>query len=101
MPLTVAEVSGETKMARETLRNEAMQSNLSTLHSLPGWLPDAVRLYLHHTENGISLRALARRDGKHASTVMRLVRRYEGRRDDPLVDEELSALCLFYTSRCV
>ena len=79
-------------MARETLRNEAMQSNLSTLRSLPGWLPDAVRLYLHHTEDGISLRALARRDGKHASTVMRLVRRYEGRRDDPLVDEALSAL---------
>ncbi len=92
MPLTVAEVSGETITARKTVRNEAMQSNLSTLHSLPGWLPDAVRLYLNHTEDGISLRALARRDGKHASTVMRLVRRYEGRRDDPLVDEALSAL---------
>lgn len=92
MPLTVESVSGKTRTARETVRNEAMQSNLSTPHSLPGWLPDAVRLYLNHTEDGISLRALARRDGKHASTVMRLVRRYEGRRDDPLVDEALAAL---------
>lgn len=92
MPLTVEDVSGRTKTARETVRNEAMQSNLTTPHSLPGWLPDAVRLYLNHTEDGMSLRALARRDGKHASTVMRLVRRYEGRRDDPLVDEALAAL---------
>ncbi len=92
MPLTVEHVSGKTQTARETVRNEAMQSNLSTLPSLPGWLPDAVRLYLHHTEDGISLRALARRDGKHASTVMRLVRRYESRRDDPLVDAALAAL---------
>lgn len=69
-----------------------MQSTLSSLHSLPEWLPDAVRLYLDHTEDGVSLRALARRDGRHASTVMRLVRRYENRRDDPLMDEALSAL---------
>lgn len=92
MPLTVESVFGETPTAGETVQNEAMQSNLSSLHSLPGWLPDAVRLYLNHTEDGMSLRALARRDGKHASTVMRLVRRYEGRRDDPLVDEALAAL---------
>ena len=69
-----------------------MPSNLTPLQSLPGWLPDAVRLYLDHTEDGMSLRALARRDGKHASTVMRLVRRYEGLRDDPLVDAALAAL---------
>ncbi len=92
MPLTVESVFGETTTAGEAVRNEAMQSNLSSLHGLPGWLPDAVRLYLSHTEDGMSLRALARRDGKHASTVMRLVRRYEGRRDDPLVDEALAAL---------
>jgi hypothetical protein len=69
-----------------------MQMNLSNLQDLPGWLPEAVRLYLDHTEEGVSLRALARRDGRHASTVMRLVRRYEKRRDDPLLDEALSAL---------
>jgi DNA-binding PadR family transcriptional regulator len=57
----------------------------------PAWLPDAVRLYLEHTEDGLSLRALARRKGCAASTVMRQVRRYENRRDDPLVDAALSA----------
>ena len=40
------------------------------------------------------MRALARRDGCHASTVMRQVRRYESRRDDPLMDEALSALAV-------
>jgi Domain of unknown function (DUF6456) len=69
-----------------------MQGNLSTLRSLPNWLPDAVRLYLDHTEEGVSLRELARRDGCHASTVMRLVRRYEKRREDPLLDAALQAL---------
>ncbi|MBL9057603.1 MAG: helix-turn-helix domain-containing protein [Rhodobacteraceae bacterium] len=69
-----------------------MQSDLGPVAGLPGWLPDAVKLYLHHTEEGLSLRALARRDGRHASTVMRLVRRYERRRDDPLLDEALAAL---------
>jgi Domain of unknown function (DUF6456) len=60
--------------------------------ALPSWLPGAVRLYLEHTEQGLSLRALARREGCHASTVMRLVRRYENRRDDPLVDEALASM---------
>ena len=69
-----------------------MQGNLSTPRALPDWLPDAVRLYLDHTEDGLSLRALARRDGCHASTVMRTVRRYEKRREDPLMDEALDAL---------
>lgn len=69
-----------------------MQSDLAPIRGLPGWLPDAVKLYLDHTEEGLSLRALARRDGRHASTVMRLVRRYERRRDDPLLDEALAAL---------
>jgi transposase-like protein len=69
-----------------------MESNLSSEISLTAWLPDAVRLYLDHTEQGVSLRQLAKREGCHASTVMRQVRRYENRRDDPLVDEALSAL---------
>lgn len=69
-----------------------MQGNLSIPRALPDWLPDAVRLYLDHTEDGLSLRALARRDGCHASTVLRTVRRYEKRREDPLMDEALQAL---------
>ncbi len=70
----------------------AMRSNLSLPLTLPDWLPDAVRLYLDHTASGLSLRALARRDGLHASTILRLVRRYETRRDDPLLDEALDHL---------
>lgn len=58
----------------------------------PAWVPDAVRRYLTHTEEGLSLRELARREGLAASTVLRQVRRYEVRRDDPLVDEALAAL---------
>lgn len=59
---------------------------------LPDWVPTGARLYLSHTANGLSLRALARSAGCHASTVMRQVRRFENRRDDPLVDDALSRL---------
>ena len=31
-----------------------MQGNLSLPRALPDWLPDAVRLYLDHTEDGLS-----------------------------------------------
>lgn len=57
---------------------------------LPPWVPHTVRLYLDHTELGVSLRQLARREGCHPSTVMRQVRRCENRREDPLIDEALS-----------
>lgn len=64
----------------------------SPIETLPPWLPEAVRHYLDHTASGSSLRALARRDGVSASTVMRQVRLCEMRRDDPLVDAALEAL---------
>ena len=70
----------------------AMRPNLCLPLTLPDWIPDAVRLYLDHTASGLSLRALARRDGLHASTILRQVRRYETRRDDPLLDEALDHL---------
>lgn len=60
--------------------------------TLPVWLPEAVRSYLAHIEGGLSLREVARRQGVHASTVLRQVRRYEGRRDDLLVDQALDGL---------
>ncbi len=56
----------------------------------PAWMPAGLRNYIRHTASGLSLRALARQDGCHASTVLRQVRRYENRRDDPLLDEALS-----------
>ena len=59
---------------------------------LPAWVPDAARVYLAHTEQGQSIRALARQAGCHASTVLRQVRKIETRRDDPLIDAALSNL---------
>jgi hypothetical protein len=59
---------------------------------LPDWLPPSVRVYLDHTASGLSLREIARREGRHASTVLRQVRRFEMRRDDPLWDEALASL---------
>lgn len=69
-----------------------MTANLSPLDGLPDWVPSAVRLYLTHTEGGRSLREIARAEGVHASTVLRQVRRFENRRDDPLVDGALGRL---------
>jgi len=69
-----------------------MTANLSPLDQLPDWVPSAVRLYLTHTEGGLSLREIARAEGVHASTVLRQVRRFENRRDDPLVDGALGRL---------
>jgi transposase-like protein len=63
-----------------------------TAASLPAWLPSAVRLYLDHVEEGTSFRAIARREGMHASTILRQVRRFEVRREDPLMEEALAAL---------
>lgn len=60
--------------------------------ALPGWVPGPVRHYLHHTELGLSIREVARERGCHASTILRQIRRFEQRRDDPLVDEALSTL---------
>jgi len=69
-----------------------MITNLKPLDALPDWVPSAVRLYLSHTESGRSLRDIARAEGVHASTVLRQVRRFENRRDDPLVDRALDRL---------
>lgn len=69
-----------------------MDRKMTATTAFPAWLPEAVRIYLHHTEQGLSFRALARSKGCHASTVMRQVRRFENRRDDPLWDEALAAL---------
>lgn len=53
-------------------------------------LPEDARLYLRHVENGETIRALAREAVCHASTILRRIRRFEARRDDPLVDGALS-----------
>lgn len=63
-----------------------------TLVCVPAWVPQEVRHYLAHTEQGQSIRSLARVAGCHASTILRQVRRYETRRDDFLVDRALTRL---------
>lgn len=67
-----------------------------TRHSLPDWVPTPAVHYLVHTESGTSIRELARQAEVHASTILRQIRRFESRRDDPLVDGALRRL-----SRCV
>jgi len=58
----------------------------------PNWVPTDVRHYLVHTQEGESIRALARAAGCHASTILRQVRRNESRRDDPLLDSAFDKL---------
>ena len=60
--------------------------------ALPGWVPQAARIYLAHVEGGRTIRELAREAQVHPSTILRAVRRVESSRDDPLVDEALRSL---------
>jgi hypothetical protein len=69
-----------------------MMTKASGELALPDWLPKPARFYLEHTAAGVSLRVIARRAGCHPSTVLRHVRRFEIRRDDPLIDAALDAL---------
>ena len=62
--------------------------------AFPDWVPHDVRHYLIHTEDGTSIRELARDVGCHASTILRQVRRNETRRDDPLIDDALRRLAV-------
>ncbi|MTH35050.1 helix-turn-helix domain-containing protein [Paracoccus limosus] len=58
------------------------------LSGAPGLPEDGdLGLYLRHVEGGETIRALARELGCHASTILRRIRRFEARRDDPLVDQ--------------
>lgn len=67
--------------------------------NLPTWLPQSVARYVAHTEQGLSIRELARRDGCHASTVLRQIRKLEAMRDDPLVDAALKTFRQTVNSR--
>ncbi|MEL7212062.1 MAG: DUF6456 domain-containing protein [Pseudomonadota bacterium] len=66
--------------------------SVEALSPMPAWVPEGARLYLTHFEGGVTIRGLARARGVHASTIMRQVRRFEQRRDDPLVDKALRRL---------
>jgi hypothetical protein len=68
------------------------QTTNSWAQRFPAWVPPAAIHYLVHTEDGLSIRALARENACHPSTILRQVRRFEGRRDDPLIDDALRSL---------
>lgn len=74
-----------------TPRNAARtgRAEQAATQGTPG-LEDAT-LYTRHIKDGVPIRALARELGCHASTVLRRIRRFEERRDDPLVDSALAA----------
>nr|WP_246162338.1 DUF6456 domain-containing protein [Roseovarius faecimaris] len=59
---------------------------------MPDWVPRPAVHYLAHTEAGLPIRELARGAGCHASTVLRQIRSFETRREDPLVDAALHRL---------
>ena len=67
-------------------------TSVASSRNLPKWVPVAAKHYLAHTEDGLSIRALARATEVHPSTILRQVRRFEGRRDDPLIDAALKSL---------
>ncbi|MCR8827254.1 helix-turn-helix domain-containing protein [Pseudosulfitobacter koreensis] len=74
------------------MRTDRYADQRSLIADTPAWVPEAAQTYLAHTEAGLTIRALARIAGCHASTVLRQVRRLESRRDDPLVDAALHNL---------
>lgn len=51
-----------------------------------------VATYLAHVSGGLTMRAIAKVQGRQPSTVMRAIRRVEALRDDPLVENAISAL---------
>lgn len=67
----------------------AMQASAGPV---PAWVPDTALRYLAHTEAGLTIRAIARDAGCHASTILRQIRKLECRREDLLVDEALLRL---------
>jgi len=70
-----------------------MTANVTSAdHKVPNWIPTTALTYIAHIGAGRSIRSLAREAGCHASTVLRQVRRYETRRDDPLIDLALRRL---------
>ncbi|WP_298357455.1 DUF6456 domain-containing protein [uncultured Litoreibacter sp.] len=73
-------------------RNVHIINQNQLVSGFPGWVPTPVQRYLKHVEHGLSLRDVARVEGCHPSTVLRQVRRFENRRDDPLIDEALDGL---------
>ena len=82
----------EITVETEAVNGHVMETSEILTTGLPMWVPRSAQNYLAHTEAGLSIRALARLTGLHASTVMRQIRKIETRRDDPLYDGAIRKL---------
>lgn len=78
--------------SRPTQRMGKMSKTALSDVGVPAWVPMGMCNYLDHARVGTSLREIARRGGVSPSTVLRQVRRVEGRREDPLLDAALETL---------
>ncbi len=56
-----------------------------------GALQEAATSYLEHVVDGKSIRSIAQKSDVHPSTIMRRIRKIEGLRDDPALDQYLNA----------
>ena len=56
-----------------------------------GGLQEAAASYLAHVVDGKSIRSIAQTSDVHPSTIMRRIRKIEGLRDDPALDQYLNA----------
>ncbi|WGI20676.1 DUF6456 domain-containing protein [Amylibacter sp. IMCC11727] len=56
-----------------------------------GGLEEAAASYLAHVVDGKSIRSIAQKSDVHPSTIMRRVRKIEGLRDDPALDQFLNS----------
>lgn len=61
------------------------------LNSKRGNLEEAAASYLAHVVEGKSIRSIAQGTAVHPSTIMRRIRKIEGLRDDPVLDQYLNA----------
>ncbi len=73
--------------------------NIRAVRNFPNWLPEQTRNYLEHTGAGTSLRQIAKASDLHPSTISRRIRAVEAKREDPLIDEALTALHLNFVSK--
>lgn len=67
------------------------QQDSTTLHQTKrGGLEEAAASYLTHVVDGKSIRSIASKTD-HPSTIMRRIRKIEGLRDDPVLDQFLNS----------
>lgn len=73
------------------------QSGWDSDLDIESWIPAEFEAYLIHVCQGVSIRAIARDRGCHASTVLRQVRKVEQARDCILIDAALDGLAEAYS----